>query len=87
MMNEPVITQSIPRSFPFGNAKTPKKQPDLHTLCQFPDYLPQCATSSITIMRCLDLLGPLDWGHFPERNLQRNWGQFTIPYAALAAAE
>ena len=38
-------------------------------------------------MRCLDLLGPLDWGHFPERNLQRNWGQFTIPYATLAAAE
>jgi hypothetical protein len=59
----------------------------LHTFWQFPDYLPRCAAASLTIMRCLDLLGPLDWGHFPERNLQRNWGQFTIPYAALAAAE
>jgi hypothetical protein len=32
-------------------------------------------------------LSPLDWAHFPERNLDRNWGQTTIPYAALAAAE
>jgi len=38
-------------------------------------------------MRALDLLGPLDWSHFPERNLQRNWGQVSIPYATLAAAE
>jgi hypothetical protein len=29
----------------------------------------------------------LDWGHFPERDLQRNWGQVTIPYAAFVAAE
>jgi hypothetical protein len=43
--------------------------------------------SSPTIMRCFELLSPLDWAHFPERNLQRNWGQVTIPYAALAAAE
>jgi hypothetical protein len=35
----------------------------------------------------LELLSPLDWEHFPERNLERNWGQATVPYAALAAAE
>jgi hypothetical protein len=34
----------------------------------------------------LDLLGPLHWAEFPERDLIRNWGQPTLPYAALAAA-
>ncbi len=38
-------------------------------------------------MRCLELLSPLDWAHFPERNVQRNWGRTTIPYVALIAAE
>jgi hypothetical protein len=38
-------------------------------------------------MRCLELLSPLDWEHFPERDLRRNWGQAAIPYAARAAAE
>jgi hypothetical protein len=28
----------------------------------------------------------LDWTHFPERDLERNWGQVTVPYAAFAAA-
>jgi hypothetical protein len=37
-------------------------------------------------MRLLDLLGPLPWHRFPERNLHRNWGQPTVPYAAFAAA-
>jgi len=36
-------------------------------------------------LRLLDLLGPLHWAGFPERDLLRNWGQPTIPYATLAA--
>jgi hypothetical protein len=32
------------------------------------------------------LLGPLHWERFPERDLQRNWGQTAVPYAAFAAA-
>jgi hypothetical protein len=43
-------------------------------------------TDTPAALRILDLLGPLDWAHFPERNLQRNWGQVTIPYAAFAVA-
>jgi hypothetical protein len=31
-------------------------------------------------------VGPLPWHRFPERNLQRNWGQTTVPYASFAAA-
>ena len=36
--------------------------------------------------RYLKLLGPLAWGQLPDRDLQRNWGQTTIPYAAFSAA-
>ena len=82
-----IVTQLPLWTFALDTAKTPEKQPDLHTLWQCPEHLPACVTASPTIMRCFELLAPLDWGHFPERNLQRNWGQFTTPYAALAAAE
>jgi len=87
MTDASIVTQLPLWSFPLGRSKTPEKQPDLHTLWQYPEHLPTCVTASPTIMRCFELLAPLDWGHFPERNLQRNWGQLTIPYAALAAAE
>jgi Transposase DDE domain len=87
-MTDPSIVTQLPLwTFPLETSKTPGKQPDLHTLWQYLEYLPTCVTASPTIMRCFELLAPLDWGHFPERNLQRNWGQLTIPYAALAAAE
>jgi len=82
-----IVTQLPLWTFALDTSKTPEKQPDLHTLWQCPEHLPACVTASPTIMRCFELLAPLDWGHFPERNLQRNWGQLTIPYAALAAAE
>jgi hypothetical protein len=82
-----LVTQLPLWTFPLDSAKTLEKQPDLHTLNQCRPYLPQCVTASPTILRCLDLLSPLDWGHFPERDLQRNWGQVTIPYAAFVAAE
>ena len=44
-------------------------------------------SESPTIQRYLSLLGPLPWEQFPERDLQRDWGQPTVPYSALAAAE
>ena len=82
-----IVTQLPLWTFALDTAKSPEKRPDLHTLWQYPEHLPACVTASPSILRCFELLAPLDWGHFPERNLQRNWGQFTIPYAALAAAE
>ena len=87
MTDEPIVTQLPLWTFPLGLPQTPEKPPDLRTLWQFPEHLPECVTSSLTVMRCFEWLAPLDWAHFPERNLQRNWGQFQIPYAALAAAE
>jgi hypothetical protein len=87
MTDHPIVTQLPLWTFQFGTRQTPMKPPDLHTLWQFPEYLPPCVTTSPTIMRCFELLSPLAWGHFPERNLERNWGRVTIPFAALAAAE
>ena len=58
---------------------------DLHALWTH-QRLPKWVISSPPAMRHLDLLGPLPWHIFPERDLQRNWGQPTIPYAAFAAA-
>jgi hypothetical protein len=59
---------------------------DLHGLFLDPEQLPKVIHDSTEAMHCLSLLGPLDWGHFPERNLLRNYGQPSTPYAALAAA-
>jgi hypothetical protein len=61
-------------------------QPDLHTVWLHPELLPKYARENPTLVRVLDLLGPLDWGQFPERNLQRHWRQPAISYAAFTGA-
>jgi hypothetical protein len=75
----------LPRFLLFGN-RSRLRRPDLHTLWLHPDRLPKFVTDTSAALRILDLLGPLDWAHFPERDLQRNWGQAAVPYAAFAAA-
>jgi hypothetical protein len=59
---------------------------DLHNLYLHPGRLPRVVQNSPEAMRCLNLLGPLRWDCFPERDLQRNYGYPSTPYAALAAA-
>lgn len=61
--------------------------PTLHDHWLRQDALPAEITQSPTIMRILDLIGPLDWSHFPERDLKPRFGQTTYPYAAYVAAE
>ena len=65
---------------------TSQRQADLHTFWRHPEYLPHRALEPSVVQRMLALLGPLDWTHFPERNLIRHWCQPAIPYAAFAAA-
>lgn len=69
----------------FWSRRKPLERPDLHTLWLHASLLPR-ALRCPPVERILDLLGPLDWQRFPERDLQRNWGQPTVPYAGLAAA-
>ena len=60
--------------------------PDLHEFWLHPERLPKSAVEMPVVQRTLDLLGPLDWQHFPERNLQRHWVQPAVSYAAFAGA-
>jgi hypothetical protein len=69
-----------------GRRGLPLNRPDLHTLWGQMSRLPASILDAPLVRRYLDLLGPLHWDQLPERNLQRNWGQTTIPYAAFAAA-
>lgn len=87
MTDTSIVTQLPLWTFAPKVQKASGKPSDLHTLWQFPQHVPKWITDSPTIMRGWKLLAPLDWAHLPERNLQRHWGQFTIPYATLAAAE
>jgi hypothetical protein len=59
----------------------------LHTYWRNTQDLPALVRDSPTILRALELFGPLDWDGFPDRELQRNWGQSTLPYSALVVAE
>lgn len=62
------------------------KRLDLHTAWQHRKRLPAFVQRSPAARRYLELLGPLAWDRLPERNLERNWGQPTIPYAAFISA-
>ena len=82
----------VSRFRPFQNWVGPLFQPNrpahlnLHDYWLYPEWRPKGADNTPALGRLLDLLGPLDWKHFPERNLQRRWRQPAISYAAFAGA-
>jgi hypothetical protein len=55
-------------------------------LSQAIESLPRFVRDSPVAMRYWRFLSPLDWQHFPERDLSRNWGQACVPMAPFAAA-
>lgn len=55
-------------------------------LNQEPDRFPAFVRHSPVAMRYWQLLSPLAWDRFPERDLRRNWGQPCVPMAPFAAA-
>jgi len=77
---------ALPRRFRRFFQPDRPHRPDLHTAWQHQADLPDSIKASPVAQRYLTLLGPLDWAHLPDRNLQRNWGQTTIPYTAFIAA-
>jgi hypothetical protein len=48
--------------------------------------MPHFVRDSPVAQRYLRLLEPIDWAHFPERDLDTDWGAPAIPFAAFAAA-
>ena len=63
-----------------------KRRPNLHTLAQHRRHLPRFVRQSPVAMRYLQLLGPLAWAQFPERDLELGYHMHPVPYAAFAAA-
>jgi len=63
-----------------------RKRPNLHQLAQKPGLLPPFVQESPVAMRYLHLLSPLDWGRFPERDLETDWGALTVPFASFTAS-
>jgi hypothetical protein len=95
MSSNPILSRLQPGLTRFGAGishfhwlwppKSDAPRPNLHDLYAHQELLPEKVTASPEAMHCLNLLGPLDWGAFPERDLQRDWGQETTPYSAFAA--
>jgi hypothetical protein len=48
--------------------------------------LPRFVRRSALAVHAYRLLSPIDWAALPERNLSRNYGQSTVPYASFVAA-
>jgi len=74
---------------PFRRTSTPqhlRERPNLSQLGRHPHLLPPFVRRSAVAMRYLRLLAPLDWDHFPERDLQTDWGQPPVPFASFLAA-
>lgn len=92
-MTEPILVQLPLFSAPDTACATPMKTCLTHAAPNFrkawlhPEQLPVYITQSPTVMRILDLIGPLDWEHLPERDLKPTLGHAPVPYAALIAAE
>ena len=63
-------------------------QPSLSRLAQPDAALPRFVAEDAVARKYLDLLGPLDWDHFPERPCNRPWpGPEPTPRAPYVAAE
>ena len=63
-------------------------RPSLSRLAQPDAALPRFVAEDAVARKYLDLLGPLDWDHFPERPCNRPWpGPEPTPRAPYVAAE
>ncbi len=68
-------------------APIPLTRPSLSELAQPGAVLPRFVADCGVAGKYLDLLGPLDWVHFPERDPYRAWpGPIPAPHAPFVAA-
>lgn len=73
------LAEPLRRIFPARTARCS----NLHDAWLHPERLPRFVKDSPVAQRSLALLGPLRWDQIPERDLERNWGQATIPYTSF----
>jgi len=74
-------------AWPEMSDAAPLVRPCLTELAQPGAALPPFVAESSLARRYLDLLGPLDWAHFPERPVNRAWpGPTPTPRAPFVAA-
>jgi hypothetical protein len=78
MIGKPILSRFTHFTAHFRGFQSGKRT-DLHTAWQNREKLPGWVQRSPTAQRYRELLGPLHWDRLPERNLERNWGQPTIP--------
>lgn len=64
----------------------PRDKSNLHALARNPQQLPGFVRQSPVAMRYLELLAPLAWDKFQERDLQLGSHMRPVPYATFAAA-
>jgi hypothetical protein len=65
----------------------PLQRPNISQLAQPDAVLPRFVSKCAVARKYLDLLGPLDWEHFPERDPKRAWpGPKPTPRAPFVAA-
>ena len=76
----------VSRFWSSRRTSNPSRAPDLHTLWQHPKLLPKALATAPLVQRYLDLLGPLDWSQFPERDLLTQRGMPTVPFVPFVAA-
>jgi hypothetical protein len=86
MSDSPIVTQLALWPDSLLPPKKTEMVRDLHYFWLHPEQVPPLIGTPTTL-RLLDLLGPLHWSGLQERNLQRHWGQPTIPFRALLAAQ
>ena len=88
MTGNPILSrfQRFGSHFPAVFRAQRQPPPDLHFLWLHPEQLPKRAAETPVVRCTLELIGPLDWSHFPERNLTRHWVQPAVSYAAFAGA-
>jgi len=65
--------------------RRPRDRFNLRDFAEEPGLVPGFVRQCPVAMRTLDLVGPLDWACFEERDLDLGWHMRPVPYAAFAA--
>ena len=83
----PQATAPVLQTPPASRGAGPLQRPSLAQLARPDAVLPTFVAESAVARRYLDLLGPLDWTHFPERPTDHPWpGGAPAPRAPYVAA-